>query len=333
MSKDSKSSKSSKASKAGIKRNTWLDGVMGVAVGDALGLPVQFLPREELILDPVKGMLPCDLFDSPIGTWSDDTAMTLAMLDSIKTLGKVDAQDIMENFVRWLNEAEYTANHETIDEGNTCAQGILNYVSGQDIYSCGKTGEHANGNGSLMRTLPICLYYAEKVHNGEATLDDAIKDIHLVSALTHNHIRACIACGLYYFAVAAILYEEGSLMTRLQKGMNEGFKYYGSSVDDIYELTYYGWFMDLEEMREATEAEIRSTGYVVDSFEAAIWCLITTDSYRDAMLKAANLGDDTDTIAAIAGGLAGLYYGYESIPKEWLEVLRRREWIEERCRR
>lgn len=313
-------------------RNIWLDGVMGVAVGDALGLPVQFLPRDELIQNPVTGMLPCDLFDSPIGTWSDDTAMTLAMLDSIKKLGHIDAENIMKNFARWLDDAEYTANDETIDEGNTCAQGISNYVSGQDIYSCGKTGEHANGNGSLMRTLPICLFYAEKVHSGEATVDEAIRDIHLVSALTHNHIRACIACGLYFFAVSAILYEEGSLMTRLQKGMDEGFKYYGSNEDDIYELTYYGWFMDLEEMMGATGAEIRSTGYVVDSFEAAVWCLIKTDSYREAMLKAVNLGDDTDTIAAIAGGLAGLYYGYEGIPEEWLAVLRKRKWIEEMCR-
>ena len=100
----------------------------------------------------------------------------------------------------------------------------------------------------------------------------------------------------------------------------------------IFELSHYGWFINLDEFRTLPESEIKSTGYVVDTFEAAIWSLITTDSYRDAMIKAVNLGDDTDTIAAIAGGLAGLYYGYESIPEEWLSVLRKREWLEEECK-
>ena len=313
------------------ERNVWLDGIMGVAVGDALGLPVQFMSREELASDPVVSMRPCDLFLSPIGTWSDDTAMTMAMYESIKRLGHVNAEDIMKNFVKWMYKGEFSANDECIDEGFTCSYGIENYKSYGDIHTCGKTGEHANGNGSLMRTLPISLYYAEKVKAGEATVDEAIRDIHLVSALTHNHIRACMACGLYFFCVSAILYEDGDLITRLQKGMDEGFSYYGANEENVFELTNYGWFMDLEEFAEVPVSSIRSTGYVVDSFEAAIWSLITTDSYRGAMIKAVNLGDDTDTIAAIAGGLAGLYYGYESIPEEWLAVLRRREWLEEMC--
>ncbi len=312
-------------------RNAWLDGIMGVAVGDALGLPVQFMSRGELLLDPVTGMRPCDLYLSPVGTWSDDTAMTMAIYESIKRLGTVDADDIMRNFVKWMYENEFSANDECIDEGNTCHYGIKNYKDGADIYTCGKTGEYANGNGSLMRTLPICLYYAEKVHAGKASVDKAIKDIHLVSALTHNHIRACMACGLYFFCISAILYEEGNLISILQKGMDAGFKYYGDNDENIFELTYYGWFMDLEEFAKLDQSAIKSTGYVVDTFEAAIWSLITTDNYRDAMIKAVNLGDDTDTIAAIAGGLAGLYYGYDAIPEEWLKVIRKREWLEDMC--
>ena len=109
------------------KRNVWLDGIMGVAVGDALGLPVQFLSREELVEDPVTGMRPCDLCRSPIGIWSDDTAMTMAMLDSIKRLGRVDAEDIMQNFVKWLYENAFSANDQCIDVGATCYYGIDNY--------------------------------------------------------------------------------------------------------------------------------------------------------------------------------------------------------------
>lgn len=329
-------------------KGIWLDGIMGVAVGDALGLPVQFQSRSKLAQHPVTGMLPCDLFESPIGTWSDDTAMSLAMFESIKRLGRVDADDIMKNFVKWLYEDEFTANGECIDEGNTCYVAIKNYKEHGDIHTCGRTGEYANGNGSLMRTLPVCLYYALKVHSGggnallveasDGLVDQAISDIHLVSALTHNHLRACMACGLYFFSVYAVLYEEGTLIERLQKGMDAGFKYYracaggdgfGSADENENELSHYGWFKDLADFATLPESSIESTGYVVDSFEAAIWSLITTDSYRDAMIKAVNLGDDTDTIAAIAGGLAGLYYGIEGIPEEWLAVLRRREWIED----
>ncbi len=313
------------------KTNVWLDGIMGLAVGDALGLPVQFMSREELAEAPVTGMLPCDLYDSPIGTWSDDTAMSMAIFDSLKTLGKVDPEDIMERFVKWEREGAYSANGECIDEGNTCSMAIQNYKSSKDIKTCGRRGEHANGNGSLMRTLPLCLYYAEKLKAGTATADEAIQDIHTVSGITHNHMRAWIACGLYLCCVYAILNEEGNLYTRLKHGMLMGFNYY-SCEPYIFELSHYGWFMHLDEFRTLPESEIKSTGYVVDTFEAAIWSLITTDSYRDAMIKAVNLGDDTDTIAAIAGGLAGLYYGYESIPEEWLSVLRKREWLEEECK-
>ena len=312
-------------------RNAWLDGIMGVAIGDALGLPVQFMSRKELMVNPVTDMRPCDLFLSPVGTWSDDTAMTMAIYESIRRLGAVDADDIMKNFIKWMYEGEFSANDECIDEGITCHFGIKNYKNGADIYTCGKTGEYANGNGSLMRTLPVCLYYAEKVHAGEAVVDKAIKDIHLVSALTHNHIRACMACGLYFFCISAILYEEGDLISRLQKGMDAGFKYYAKDEIYISELNNYGRLMDLQELAKLDQSAIKSSGYVVDSFEAAIWSLITTESFRDAMVRAVNLGDDTDTVAAIAGGLAGLYYGYDAIPEEWLKVLRKREWLEGMC--
>ena len=114
--------------------------------------------------------------------------------------------------------------------------------------------------------------------------------------------------------------------------MDRGFAFYRGDLHNLTELSCYGRLKDLKEFAHAPEEKIKSSGYVVNSLEAAIWCLITTDSFRACELKAVNLGGDTDTIAAIAGGLAGLYYGYESIPKDWLDVIRRRDWIEELCR-
>ena len=315
-----------------MKNNKWLDAVMGVATGDALGLPVQFMSRSAIAKNPVTDMKKGSSYFGPAGTWSDDTSMTMAMLDSIKKLGRVDVQDIMERFVDWLFNAKYCSVGEPIDVGAACYEGVKRYHRNRDIHTCGKTGERANGNGSLMRNIPISLFYAEKVRSGEVTVDETIRDIHAVSALTHNHLRACMACGLDFFLVYAVLYEDGSLAERLQKGIDAGFKYYGADPANHREMTYYGNLMYISELAEFPESEIRSSGYVVDTFEAAIWSLVTTDNYRDAMLKAVNLGDDTDTIAAIAGGLAGLYYGYESIPEEWLSELVKREWLEEMCR-
>ena len=312
-------------------RNQWLDGIMGVAVGDALGMPAQFRPRSDFVDNPITGMEYCENFDVPAGTWSDDTSMTLAMLDSIHSLRKVDADDVAGKFVEWLYDGKYGPFGKAIDIGLTCETGIVDYKSGCDVYTCGKTGGRANGNGSLMRTMPVCLWYAIEEHEGRAAVDHAISDIHLLGGLTHNHIRAKMACGLYFFCVRELLYGEGSLKERLQKGLDRGFAYYEGDIANRVELSRYGRLRDLTEFATCPESDIKTSGYVVDSLEAAIWGLITTESYKECELKLVNLGDDADTVGAIAGGLAGLYYGYDSIPTEWLDVIVQKEYIESLC--
>ena len=117
----------------------------------------------------------------------------------------------------------------------------------------------------------------------------------------------------------------------MPEGTDDGLKYYGRDISNLTEMAYLGRLFHLFEFKDVPEEQIKTSGYVIDSIEAAVWCLITTDSYKECMLKAVNLGDDTDTVAAIAGGLAGLYYGYEEIPKDWLAVIKKREWIEGMC--
>ena len=313
-----------------MKRNIWLDGIMGVVVGDALGDPVQFMSREEIASrpeGPVTGMESGGVYRMPEGTWTDDSSMTLALLDSINELGVVDLDDIMDSFVSWYEEGEYTPFGEAFDIGNTCSWAIERFEAEKDPMNCGGKDEHSNGNGSLMRIMPVCLYAYEK----KLPDDDAVKIVHEVSGLTHNHLRAKIACGLYYFLVKEILDGEGSLNERLKKGMDEGMAYYGKNIANLTQLAYYGRLRDLKQFAKTPENNIKSTGYVVDTLEAAIWSLIRTESLRDCLLMAVNLGDDADTVGAIAGGLAGLYYGYEVIPEEWLAVIKRRDWIEEMC--
>ena len=312
-------------------KNIWLAGIMGVIIGDALGMPVQFMEREELKINPVTSMQGYGTYNMPPGTWSDDGSMTLATLASICEMQGMDCQDIMERFVKWHFEGEYTPEGKAFDQGFTCMEAICNYKESGDYLTCGKTGEHANGNGALMRIMPVCLFGYEKVKNKEWTIGEAVANVHKVAALTHNHLRSHIACGIYYFLVSNILDMKGSLVECLQAGIDDAMRYYGTDVSNYRELAYYSRLFQLSEFAKCEEEDIKSSGYVVDTLEAVVWSLVATDTFEKALLRAVNLADDADTVGAIAGGLAGLYYGYESIPKEWLEEIVRREWIEELC--
>ena len=312
------------------EKNIWLNGIMGVVVGDALGCPVQFLTREEIkkvVFGGVTGMEAGGVYNMPEGTWTDDSSMALATLVSIRELGKVDLNDIMVRFIDWYEDGEYTPFGEAFDMGNTCSMAIENYEREKNPLTCGGTSTHSNGNGSLMRILPVCLYAYEKMPSESL----AVKTVHEVSGLTHNHLRAKIACGLYYFCVREILDGKGSLTDRLQKGIDKGFAFYEKDIANRTELAYYGRLRDLGELADSPENKIKSGGYVVETIEASIWSLLRTETFTDCLLTAVNLGDDADTVGAIAGGLAGLYYGYDNMPADWLSVIKRREWIEELC--
>lgn len=327
-----------------MEKNIWLDGMMGLVVGDALGVPVQFMRREEIAKrpeGPVKAMEAGGVYQMPEGTWSDDSSMAIATMSSILEKGTADPGDIMLQFVKWEFKGEYTPFGEAFDEGNTCSTAIYNFAKLPDIRTCGLTGEYANGNGALMRIMPACLYYYEKQEKLVISDEEVIEGIHLISGLTHNHLRSQMCCGIYYFCVRSIL--EGMKECRsgqtnktelgylLQRGIDDGLKYYGQDIYNLTEMAYLGRLFHLFEFKDEKEDAIKTTGYVIDTIEAAFWCLITTNSYKECLLKAVNLGDDTDTVGAIAGGLAGLYYGYENIPTEWLSVIKRRMWIEDMC--
>ena len=311
--------------------NIWLNGIMGVVVGDALGCPVQFESREEVARHPVTGMRGYGTFNLPEGSWTDDSSLTIALLESIRRVGEIDLDDIMRNFMKWLYDGEFTPYGESYDIGRGTMQAINRYKKNRKAKKCGGDEEWNNGNGSLMRIMPACLYCSVMESSGMYSDRDAIDVIHSVGGLTHAHIRSNIACGLYFFMAKYILFREGSLQERIQEGLTQGFAFYESYLADKENLHYYDRLKDLEAFKSLPADKIKSTGYVVDALEAAVWSLITTDSFDQALLRAVNLGDDTDTVGAIAGGLAGLYYGYDSIPEEWLSAIKRREWIEEMC--
>ena len=313
------------------KNNIWLNGIMGVVVGDALGCPVQFRSREEVARDPVTGMRGYGTFNMPEGSWTDDSSLTLALLESIRRCRQIDLDDIMRNFMKWLYDGEFTPYGESYDIGRGTMHSINRYRRSRKAKKCGGDTERDNGNGSLMRILPACIYCCEMMRRGELTELESVEVIHAVGGLTHAHIRSNIACGLYFFMARQILSGEGPLRERLQAGLTQGFAFYESYLADKENLHFYDRTRDLDAFAVTPAEKIRSSGYVVDTFEAAVWSLITTDSFDQALLKAVNLGEDTDSVAAVTGGLAGLYYGYDQIPEGWLEVIKRREWIEGMC--
>lgn len=285
--------------------------IFGHAVGDALGVPVEFQTRLTLDADPVTDMRGYGTYPVPAGSWSDDTSMTLCALDALAQKSFLwDA--VMVNFGRWYYKDEFTPTGKMFDVGTTCRLAIYDFFLNQiDVEHCGRRDERSNGNGSLMRIIPFVLY----APNDLAFIEKA-------SCLTHAHRCSQIACGVY-----ALILEE-LLSKRKVAAYTEGLR----KAEDRYGLeSEWIHFAPLLEIEKRSRASIRSSGYVVDTLEAALWCLATTDSYRECVLKAVNLGDDTDTVAAVAGGFAGGVYGLKAIPREWLKSLQRKEYIEDLC--
>ena len=297
---------------------------LGIAVADAVGVPVEFKSRYILKKRPVIDMLGYGSHYQPAGTWSDDTSMTIATMESITRQKRIDYADLMNNFALWYFEGEFTTRGEVFDCGGTTLSAIIKYVRGIPLEDCGSEESYSNGNGSLMRILPVVVY----LHSiyGKDFDERAMSVIHEVSALTHAHPRSIVGCGIYSL-IAVQLLEGKTIPEAIQIGLNNAEKYYSDFVFvDEFEKYSRLW---QEDFATLPEEEIKSTGYVVDTLEAALWCLLNTKNYKSLVLKAVNLGEDTDTVAAVAGGLAGIYYGLEEIPEEWLLKLQNRECLEE----
>ena len=292
--------------------------VFGHAVGDALGVPVEFKSRELLDKHPVKDMGRHPTIALPKGSWSDDTSMSLCALTSLAT-GKLDYDDVMNNFAKWYYDSEFTPTGYTFDIGLICMDAIKRYKRGVEPIKCGGTHEYDNGNGSLMRIFPFALYLYRK----DMPIKEKIDIIHQASCLTHAHKRSQIACGIYAFALWGIL-EENHISGAVD-GIRDALEFYR----DEPELQHYVDRFD--NLASKKREDIKSSGYVVDTLEAALWCLLNTYDYKQCVLTAVNLGDDADTVAAIAGSLAGALYGLKSIPISWWNTLVKKDEIVEMC--
>ncbi len=300
-----------------------IDGIFGLAVADALGVPAEFKSRKSLKENPITDMVGYGTHHQPAGTWSDDTSMTIATMDSIIDKQGINYDDMMEKFSDWMHTAKYTAGGVFFDIGGTTRSAIHNFARGNMALYCGEPYESANGNGSLMRIIPVVLYcYYKKLSH-----KDEVEIINNASSITHAHEISKLGCMIYADYIKEIL-KGNSLLQAYDNLKSQHYsRYYKPDTVYVYQRVLDGSLANLK------EEDIHSSGFVVHTLEAALWCNLTSNSYKEAVLKAVNLGDDTDTVAAVAGSIAGIYYGYESIPESWRKTLINREYLMDLCQK
>jgi ADP-ribosylglycohydrolase len=296
------------------------DAILGLVVGDALGVPVEFMSRERLKAAPVNDMIGYGTYNQPPGTWSDDSSLTLCLADELSK--EFNIRDIAYSFVNWLYYSHWTPYNEVFDVGNTTEAAIRRLEDGISPENSGETGVTTNGNGSLMRILPL-LFYVSPIDNDL----ERYQIIRTVSAITHAHPRSTLSC-FYYLEFARFILQNNS-PEKAYKLTNECFQKLAQkltvSEDDIHQFER----LLNGQIKSLRETQIYTDTYVVYTLEASIWCILNTDNYKDAVLKAVNLGKDTDTTAAVTGGLAGLIYSSASIPQEWLDKIAKLKDIED----
>ena len=293
--------------------------IYGLVVGDALGVPVEFEKRDTYSIIDMVGY---GTYNQPPGTWSDDTSLTLALMEHLGE--KSDLSILIDKFVSY-RDGYLTPFGYCFDIGIATNKAIERYLSGISPEVCGGKDERSNGNGALMRISPL-VFLLIKMSN----LINQVKVIKKYTTVTHGHPRSIVASIIYFFLLKDMLFNDSlpEVLDSVQIKLEEIF-----SQNSEYWEEYENHFKEIfdEEFYHKSREEIKSTGYVMDTLKACLWCVGTTNSFKDAVLKAVNLGEDTDTIGAITGTLAGAKYSFESIPKEWIEKLVNKALIEEKC--
>jgi ADP-ribosyl-[dinitrogen reductase] hydrolase len=272
--------------------------LLGLAAGDAVGTTVEFKPRGTF--PPVTDMVGGGPFRLQPGQWTDDTAMALCLATSLVERGEFDATDQMTRYCRWADQGYLSSTGHCFDIGNTVSQALHQFRTTGDPWS-GSTQPRSAGNGCLMRLAPVPMFYAP----------DRDRAVYFSgeSARTTHAAQECLDASRLF----------GDMLVRALAGASKTDILLGSDPAMVESPKIQA--IARADYRQRSQDHIRGTGYVVDSLEAALWCFWTTETYAQAILTAANLGDDADTTAAICGQVAGAYYGRSGIPVTWLRAL------------
>jgi ADP-ribosyl-[dinitrogen reductase] hydrolase len=287
--------------------------IWGLLIGDALGVPYEFHPPNQIpALDQIEMQPPSGFrrahSNVPVGTWSDDGAQALALLDSLLDRGRLDLDDFAQRLVDWYERDHYAVDR-VFDVGVQTSQAIRALMAGVSAHKAGPNHSQANGNGSLMRVLPLALW-----HLGSDS--ELVHDAHRQSLVTHGHARSQVCCALYCLWARAMLEERSQPWQTAVSKLRQIYQDQPSFQEELE------W-----QIRPDLEPEGKGSGYVVDSLRSAR-LVLEQDTYERVVRHAIALGHDTDTTACIAGGLAGLRDGFLMIPERWYAALRGKELVE-----
>jgi ADP-ribosylglycohydrolase len=293
-------------------RDRAMGSLLGLAVGDAVGAAVEFQPPGTF--QPLRDMVGGGPFKLKAGEWTDDTSMALCLAESLSERGFFDPVDQLKRYVRWWREGHFSVKGHCFDIGNQVRTALGEFESTGRPF-CGPTGPHNAGNGSLMRLCRVVIAYARSpsaaiVYAGES------------SRTTHGNRECVHACRCFAGLLAGAMRGEA-------KGKLLGPEY--CPVAGLWDVEPLEPKIDAiagGSFKTRQPPGIKGTGYVVDCLEAALWAFHATDSFEAAVLRAANLGDDADTTAAVCGQIAGAFYGAAAIPDKWLSRLAQRDTIE-----
>ncbi|GIW79224.1 MAG: ADP-ribosylglycohydrolase [Gemmatales bacterium] len=280
------------------QQNRFRGCLLGLAVGDAIGTTVEFCPRGSF--EPLTDMVGGGPFRLQPGQWTDDTAMALCLATSLVEKGGFDARDQMERYCLWQEKGYLSSTGVCFDIGNTVASALRRFRRTNEPFA-GSTDPYTAGNGCIMRLAPVPMFYFPDIDAAERFAAES-------SRTTHGAGECLDASRLFARMIVR------ALLSRPKEEVVLADRDSFTGAEKIAAIARGDYL-------QKNESAIRGTGYVVDSLEAALWCFMKTDSFREAVLRAANLGDDADTTAAVCGQLAGAFYGESGIPRPWLDKL------------
>ncbi|NIG56849.1 ADP-ribosylglycohydrolase family protein [Chitinophaga sp. Cy-1792] len=298
--------------------------LFGVAIGDALGVPVEFKTLAYLQNTPVTDMIGYGSWNQPPGTFSDDTSLTLCTAESL--IGGYDINNMAQLFVKWYGEAYWTAHNNVFDIGHTTRRALHRVATGTSPLVSGGFEDFENGNGSLMRISPLVFQLAN-----EMDIEKRYQMVKEVSTITHQHFRSVFACFIYVEFLRILLVEK-DIFNAYQRLQHTIHSFLAVRQFNPNEIKLFKRVLQ-DNLASLKEQEINASGYVIHTLESAIWCFLTTKSYEECVLKAVNLGEDTDTTGAVAGALAGIYYGHDAIPTKWIDGVARSSDISQLAQR
>jgi ADP-ribosyl-[dinitrogen reductase] hydrolase len=272
--------------------------LLGLACGDAVGTTVEFRPRGTF--PPVTEMIGGGPFRLEPGQWTDDTSMALCLASSLSETGRFDPRDQMERYWRWYSRGELSSTGHCFDIGNATQAALLRFHANGEPYS-GSTHPNSAGNGCLMRLAPVPMFAYPDLSRAIQLAGD--------SARTTHAAPECIQASRLF----------GAILHQALAGLDRDAILVGAHFPDAWTAALSPRLAGIVrgDYRDKTEDEIRGSGYVVECLEAALWCFYQTGDFREAILRAVNLGDDADTTAAVCGQLAGACYGESGIPEPW----------------